>query len=367
MLTLRPRAWDAKTYREIIQLHLTTIVNAIDRSDLSLTNQINVVNSLFGSWTDEPVERFEDHHSFVANDGLPIEFSFALSRTDTSVRLLFEPLDVPSRAPYWSHEGYAYIERLDKLLHVDVRRYRAIRDLFERKHPPDATFSILHSAALAANCDIPLFKVYLNPAVAGAEPRYVVDEAMTRLGLGQQWATAKDHLGDSSFDSQQYEIALFALDLGDSAEARVKIYLRHTDCGPEEIERAASIADDHRPNLFTDILKRVDESYNGNWQKAPMTCLSFQESRNGASSVTLYCPLDPNVAHDADSNRHILDLLEVSGIEPTSYRAIMATISDADLTRTRRLSWFGYKNPDDPVITVYAGLRGFSESTTQHD
>jgi DMATS type aromatic prenyltransferase len=367
MLTHRPGAGDSKTYLEIIQLILETIVNAIDRSDLSLMNQINVVNSLFGSWADEPIERFEDHHSFVANDGSPIEFSFALSRTDTSVRLLFEPLDVPSRRPYWSHEGYAFVDKLDKLLHVDVRKYRAIEDLFERKHASGATFSILHSAALTANCDIPQFKVYLNPAVAGVEPRYVVDDAMKRLGLGQQWATVKDHLGESSFDSQQYEIALFSLDLSDSPEARVKIYLRHTDCGLEEIERAASIAHDHRPNLFTEILKRVDASYNGNWRKAPMTCLSFQESRNGASSATLYCPLDPNVAHDADSNRHILDLLEVSGIEPEPYRAIMATISDSDLTRTRRLSWFGYKNPDDPVITVYAGLHGYNETTTQHD
>lgn len=331
-MTERARAWasveSAGTYRATVTNHLTAL--GLDHHHLA------VANSVMGEWADKPVTELAP--SFAANDGSPVEFSFALTRSGTETRMGFESLDTPARLT-----NHHFVRRLRDDLGIDVTRLALIEDLFA---PAGGLFSMFCATAFRAGG--PLFKVYLDPAARG-EPHRAVGEAMHRLGLNAPW----DRLG-----SPHQEIAVFALDLGTAPEARVKLYLRHTGTDPADLERVSALADDHEPDLFTKILTRVYGHPTTDLPKAPMTCLAFRGSSPHPASATLYCPLDPNLAHDAEAAARVLDLLEMSGIAPDPFHTLATTISGPDLTRGHRLSWLSYKQPEDPVVTLYAGLDG---------
>lgn len=363
MTTGRERTWanvavdhSLTTYRDVATRHLQLASRAVSGTGEPAGHQIDLACSLLGPWSDEPVERFDGHHSFAANDGSPVEFSCAMTRSTAEVRLLFEPLDTGQVPPSSPEAGHRFVERLNKVVEIDVSRFRLVADLFAETSST-GTFSMLCSAALRAG-GTPLFKVYLNPAVGESRPHQVVGEAMSRLGLDTQWAFFTERLAESGFDSPRQEIALFSLDLGGSAEARVKLYLRHSGCGSEQIERVARLAQDHQPDLFPKILDRLYGAPVDRLVKAPMTCLSFQGNHREPASVTLYCPLDPNISDDAEASTRVVDLLEMSGIASEPFGALARAISGADLVGARRLSWVSYKQPTDPVVTVYAGLDG---------
>lgn len=362
MAAERARTWASigidhpLTYRNVVATHLELLRRTIAPTEEAVARQIELVCSLPGAWADEPVERFDRYHSFVANDGSPVEFSFAMTRSGAEARLLFEPLDTTLGPSAPRREGRRFVERLDEVLNVDVSRFRLVADLFDGT-PPSGSFSMMCAAALLAG-DIPLFKVYLNPAIGPMPPHQIVGAAMGRLGLGAQWSLLGKHLGAGMFDTPRHEIALFALDLGDFPEARVKLYLRHIGCGPEEVERVAALAPDYQPDLYAKILGRIYDGPVDRLAKAPMTCLSFLESRLEPASVTLYCPLDPNIGTDAEASARVVDVLEMSGIAPDLFGALATAISGADLAGGHRLSWMSFKRPADPVVTVYAGLDG---------
>ncbi|WP_410604701.1 tryptophan dimethylallyltransferase family protein [Amycolatopsis sp. lyj-90] len=362
MLTDSVKSWaniavdhSLTTYRDIATTHLQLASRTISATGGFAGRQIDLVGSLLGAWADQPVEQFDRHHSFAGNDGSPVEFSCAMTRSGAEVRLLFEPLDA-GRPPRPSPEaGHRFVELLNKILAIDVSRFRVVADLFAGV-PSAGSCSMLCSAALRTG-GTPLFKVYMNPAVGEPRPHQVVGEAMSRLGLSEQWALVAEHLRDG-LGSREQEVALFALDLGDSAESRVKIYFRHGGRAPEQVERVAGLSGDHQPDLFTKILDRVYDVPVERLVKAPMTCLSFQGDRRVPVSATLYCPLDPNISDDAEASTRVVDLLEMSGIAPEPFGALAGTISGTDLACGRRLSWVSYKRPADPVVTVYAGLDG---------
>lgn len=357
----RARTWANverfETYREIVAAHLRAVHATVPTAaETACAQQIDLVSSALGSWADEPVERFDHHHSFTANDGSPVEFSYAMSRSAAEARVLFEPLDTTQDPPLPRQAGRHFVDRLERVPGVEVDRYRRVVDLFAGV-PTTGDFSMLCSAELKPG-KAPLFKAYLNPAIDRLAPHEVVGEAMSRLGLDAQWAMVADELGVSGPGRPRQKVALFALDLGNPHEARVKVYFRHTGGGTEEAEQIARLGQDYRPDLFAKI---IDRCYGGSVDRLPkalMTCLAFRENQGEPDPATLYCPLDPNVGNDAEAVELVVNLLEMSGIGTDRFRTLATTISGTDPAAGRRLSWLSYKRPADPVVTIYAGLDG---------
>jgi DMATS type aromatic prenyltransferase len=343
------------TYRNVVATHLKLLRETVAPADEAAAQQLELVCSLPGAWADEPIERFDRYHSFVANDGSPVEFSVAMTRSGAQARLLFEPVDSTPGPPSPWREGRRFVERSSEVLHLDVSRFHLVADLFDGM-PPIGSFSMMCAAALTTRD--PLVKVYLNPAIGPMQPHHVVGAALERLGLNTQWRLLSECLGVDTFGSPHHEIALFALDLGTFPGARVKVYLRHTGCGPDQIERVAALAPDYQPGLFAKILGQIYDDPVESLAKAPMTCLSFLEDSPEPASVTLYCPLDPNIGNDAQAGARVTDLLEMSGIAPETFKSAATVISGPDPADGHRLSWVSYKRPADPVVTVYAGLDG---------
>jgi hypothetical protein len=254
-------------------------------------------------------------------------------------------------------DGVAFAQRLEQVAGIDVGRLWSIKDVFSSPAAGDS-FSMLYSAELDACAKAPLFKAYLNPSLQGNTPAEVVGAAMARLDMGEAWSGSYRHLDRSTHGRDGAEIALFALDLGGSPDARVKIYLRHTGCASVEIDQVARFAGDYRPGWFTQILCHLYGDGVARLAKAPMTCFAFTENTIGACSATLYCPLDPNLASDAAADGRITAVLDTVRLDPGVYRAAMHTICGSELAGSNRLSWVSFKRPGDPVMTVYAGLDG---------
>lgn len=323
----------------------------------SAARQLEILDSVLGAWSDASVKDFDRHHSFTANDGSPVEFSFAVSKASAAARVLFEPLDGVA-SPFSSmREGWAFAQRLGQVAGIDVGRFWRVKDLFSGAGAGDS-FSMLYSAELDARAEAPLFKVYLNPSLQGSAPARVVGAAMARLGMGEGWAALYRHLDRSTRGQDGPEIALFALDLGESPDARVKIYLRHAGCASAAIDQAARFAGDYQPGWFTEILYYLYGDGVARLTKPPMTCLAFTGNTIRTCSATLYCPLDPNLASDAVADTRISVVLDTVKIDPDIYRAAMRTICGSEMAGSNRLSWVSFKRPDDPVMTVYAGLDG---------
>jgi hypothetical protein len=345
------------TYRGVIMVHLRRLADITRIPAATAARQLDALGLVLGKWSDVPVKDFDGHHSFTANDGSPVEFSFAVSNSEAAARVLFEPLDGAARPFTAWREGRAFARRLERLGGVSAERFRRVEDLFVGTAVAEP-FSVLYSAELTAHTEDPLFKMYLNPSLGDSVPETVVGAAMARLGMREAWAGLDRHLLRGSGGRQSPEIALFALDLSDSPAARVKVYLRQAGRGAEEIDQAVALAGDHRPGWFTEILhQHYPEGVTG-LRKSPMICLIFTGNAAGPSSATLYCPLDPNLANDAEADARVTGALEMAGIDPGIHRAGIGTICGPEPGDSNRLSWVSFKYPDDPVVTLYAGLDG---------
>jgi hypothetical protein len=343
----------ARTYGDLVESHLSAAEHRLDwplRADSVLP--------LLGDWAGREIAALDRHPSFVGNDTSPVEFSFTFARAGARSRVLFEPVDLTAEV---GRERAEHLRRLSRA-GASLERFDRISDLFlpERFRPEDPSspevgvspFLLMHAIEAGSR---PLHKVYLNPAATGRPPAEVVETAMHRLGLAAEWAALVRGIGPARWGTPAQEPALFALDLSDCGQARVKVYLRHPD--GEEIERVARLGRDHAPGLYPEILRTVFPPPPGRPAKLPLTCTAFRAGE-AAPMVTLYCPLDPNLPDDGVALGQIGKLLIDADIDPTAFQGLADLICGPEPDTSHRLSWVGYKQPLDPVVTLYAGLDG---------
>jgi len=359
---LRTRTWatvnpNLGTYRQVIAAHLETAVRALGPRSSS-AGLIDELNSILGPWVDQPVETIDGHTSYVGNDTAPVELSFAFSLAGVRTRVLFEPLDTSGPMPRGEHR--AHVRRLAAHLGSAVQRLDEIADLFLPDRPAAGPFALMHaleSPPLDAPGTAPLHKVYLNPAATGQPTTDVVGAAMSRLGLGAQWDGLVDRLGVARLRSPAHQPVLFGLDLTDTSDARVKVYLRHSGCGVEEIERVSLASQERHHGRSAEIARTVSATPMEFWTKAPLTCCSFR-TNEPTPSVTVHCPLEPNLPNDEVACRRVEEVLTISGINSAQFTSLARAVCGTEPQASRRLSWLGYKDPDAPVVNVYVGLDG---------
>ncbi|TDV49663.1 tryptophan dimethylallyltransferase family protein [Actinophytocola oryzae] len=364
MTTVEFRPWPIAgdrtptTYGEVIDAYFDGACRTLALPEDHIVPHARSLTSVLGAWAQAPIESLADYYSWVANNGAPLEFSAAFSAAGVQAfRVLLEVRRQDPTPRAVQAEGHAFTRRLATEFGVYLGRFLEIEDLFLGDRDPAGPFSVMHAVALSAVGEPPLFKMYLNPGVTGRSPAGVTEEALRRLGLADAWAAVVDHFGGADMNAPEHEVALVGLDLTSSADARVKVYLRHTGVGAERIDRAAAVAADHKDGVFAEIIEAIGGGVDATgWEKAPMTCLAFRSRRDVPSSATLYTPLDPNLANDEVSAARVMHLMRMAGVDPGVYETAVSAICGDRRDRLRRLSWVGYKHPADPVCTLYAGL-----------
>jgi DMATS type aromatic prenyltransferase len=348
-----------RTFRDVLNAHIDAALAALKTTDPAVFGQAARFVDVLGPWSRVPIEDLAPHRSFAANDQWPVELSFAFARTGAKLRVGIEEIAAGGDPLACRLAGQDLLRRLAKEADVNIDRYLAIEDLFfpTGTAAPRGDFSLGHAVEFPPDGSAVLHKVYLNPGAGGATADATVTAAMDRLGLADAWSRVEHTLAALSLPTQAHEVHILALDLGSAPEARIKVYLRHHHTSAADIDTIASVAADHLPGAFEEILQAAFGPSTARLEKAPETALAFASGHDRPTSATLYCPMYPHLPNDAAARDRLVPLLNQSGISPDALEEVLRTVSGPAPERHRRVSWFGYKRPEDPVVTVYAGLR----------
>jgi DMATS type aromatic prenyltransferase len=290
--------------------------------------------------------------SFISNDEMPIELAFAWTRHGNEVRAYFDPLGEAPTAQSRQAAGVALTRRLGSQPGASLQQYLAVEDLFIVPDPSEL-FAIW-TGVLWRPGKSPWFKVFLNPQVHGRErSAAVVEEAMRRLGLDQQWAAFRRHLGNPDFADPASELGIFCLDLRDPADARVRVYVSHAGATAARLEHVAAGAGNYQAGQVARVCRDITGHAGPYLGKPTMTTVAFGSGAPTPTAVTMDIPLDPNFDNDAVVRDRVSAVLRKDGIDPTGYRATVQALADRPLTMSCMQSWFAYRPGPESRTAVY--------------
>lgn len=307
-----------------------------------------LVHELCGDWGRLPAGRPPERACWVAVDGMPFEVSLAWAGGRGEVRLSLESPSHPGTPSARQEAGRDFTRRLAGRPGVSVERFLAVEDLFTDPDP-QGFFSLCHAVAWRPGGP-PLFKMYLNPAVAGREQAVArTREAMIRLGMERPWRALARHLG--GVDGVAHEPAALALDLTGREEARCKVYLAHSGVTADDIDAQSALAHDHVPGSFARALERVT-GRRSSWAKPPVTCWDFSSARD-TPGATLYVPLIPGHADDAAARDHVTAFMREENVDPEPYTTALHALTDGPPTRTVTQNFLSYRGGPTPRFALY--------------
>jgi DMATS type aromatic prenyltransferase len=296
--------------------------------------------------------------SEISDDNTPIEFSVAMRGGSTDVRVLFEPqASVPTISAY-RQASLALHDRLEREFGADLRRFRQVQDVFA---PEDMSgpFAIWCSAVFSPG-NFPVFKSYFNTQARGVGlAPALVEDALSRLGMRNAWGA----IGQSIARRGPYldELKYFALDLSSHKLARVKVYARHHNATPSDLEAACALQGEAAPGR---ALEFAAELADGGVlaKRASFTCAAFVEGQDRPSSITLYIPICAYAKDDRVIRDRVAGYLRAHGMDAAGYERLINHFSNRPLEAGVGMqSWIAIKrDPSNPEFTVYLSTEAYS-------
>ncbi|WP_333740357.1 tryptophan dimethylallyltransferase family protein [Streptomyces sp. IBSBF 2806] len=305
-----------------------------------------------------PLELPPPSRSFLSDDHTPVEFSVSCEPgAAPSLRVLLEPGAGEQDLTHNGRTGLRVLREMAQRWGFTTDPLDEVEDLFFPSSPQGPL--ALWCALELRPGGIPKVKVYLNSAAAGrGRAARTVRRALKRLGHGEAYASLPEH------DRHLF----FALDLGDWAEPRVKVYLAHdelsaTQAGtlcrmddgphPAEIEEFFGIAAGHDSGVVTGDLGAEADRARGAREEGTgprtvrrpvQTCHAFTDTGTGLpSGFTLYVPVRDYARHDGEALVRATTLLGRYGVDPTPVLRASTAISE--------------RRPEDGVgLVAYLGL-----------
>ena len=201
----------------------------------------------------------------------------------------------------------------------------------------------------------PSFKAYLNPQANGpSEAEAMVKEGLERLGMGEAWKTLSETVlrRGPHLDELKY----FALDLSDGPFARVKVYVRHHESVPSDLELAASAASEYVPGEVLDFARGMSGGDDCLHVRASFSCSSFVgESGDRPAATTVYVPVCAYARDDAAVRARVSDYLISNGLDASAYLAIIDGYANRPLSAGVGMqSWVALRRYQGvPRLTVY--------------
>lgn len=313
-------------------------------------------SSLVSPWADQRLGQSTPWVSEISDDGTPIEFSAALSGSKVEVRVLFEPQGAEPTMASYRDAALALHDGLERDFGAHLGRFRAVEDLFA---PRDmmGPFAIWSSAVFSSSGGPPAFKAYFNPQAHGSQhTESLLREGLERLGLGEAWTV----LAETVLRRGPYldELKYFALDLSNSPYARVKVYVRHHESVPSDLERAASAAEEYVPGEVLDFVRAMRGGDACLHERASFSCSSFVGERaERPAATTVYVPVCAYARDDAAVRARVVRYLGVHGFDPSPYAAIVDGYANRPLDAGVGMqSWLAFRRYQNrPRLTVYLG------------
>jgi DMATS type aromatic prenyltransferase len=283
-------------------------------SEADTDTYVGVLTEALGTVAARPLDLGPPNRTFLSDDHTPVEFSLSF-RPDAApaLRVLLEPgcgagsLDRNGRA------GLTALRAMARRWRFGTDSLDAVEDLFlpPVPHGPLALWCALELRPGG----VPRVKVYLNPSASGAgRAAETVRRALDRLGH----ARAAEALPEA--DGYPF----LALDLGDWAEPRLKVYLRHDGLTPGRAGLLARATGGPDPSLVEDFFRTAAAGPDAaaddlRLDRRPgLTCHAFTDTGSATpAGFTLHVPVRDYAGHDGEALARATRLLRRHGIDPT--------------------------------------------------
>jgi DMATS type aromatic prenyltransferase len=316
----------SRTFREFGTAKLSAVCRAVGFPERDTRTVARFFDILTSPWGERPLGTEPPWASDISDDHAPYELSLALDGRGPEVRFLVEAQGEPTTLQSSWVDGLEMCERLGREAGISLERLARVRDLFEPRNP-EARFSLWHAFGLKAGGE-PDLKVYLNPVARGpGQAEALVREALERLGFTGAWRFLSQEVMRRG---EKDRLAYFSLDLSAAPVARVKLYVAHQDCTPEDLEAVLSRGPGYvagQPRAFCQALSGGEGPFTS---RPPLTCFAFI-SREAARpvSATLHFPLRAYVDDDARAVRAIRPLLEPD--DRRLFEQVLAAVAERPL------------------------------------
>jgi DMATS type aromatic prenyltransferase len=317
-----------QTYVDCGVAKLTALCHAVGLSE-KIEQVTAIFRTLTSSWGDRKVGEVATWRSDVSDDAAPFEFSLALDPDKVELRILVEAQGSdPNLQSNWQ-AGLELNQYLAANHHVSLDRFEQIADLFSPTNP-EAKFSMWHAVCFYPEKE-PSFKLYLNPqAQAASRSASIVEESLVRLGFTHAWPTLAETAAQRGPD--QDEFIYFSLDLAAHAQARVKVYVRHHDATPADLESALSAASNYVAGDAVEFCEAMAPGQTSFSAKPAISAFSWIAGDDVTpSSSTLHLPIS-NYATDDQVVCDRLDLYFIQyGLPVSTYQSAIRALATRHL------------------------------------
>ncbi|USQ84394.1 prenyltransferase [Streptomyces phaeoluteigriseus] len=287
------------------------------------------LTEMLGAAAERPLDLPPPNPTFLSDDHTPVEFSLSfVPGAAPTLRVLLEPGCAAGGLARNGRLGLRAVRETTARWGFATDRLDELEDLFL---PPSPEGPLALWCALELRPGgVPKVKVYLNPAAGGQKrAAATVGEALRRLGHRDAFAALPPH------DRHLF----FALDLGDWAEPRVKVYLAHQDLSAAEagalsrMEGGPLAAESEE--FFRIASGQDGDEEGGGTASAPVvrrpvqSCHAFTETASGLpSGFTLYVPVRDYARHDGDALTRATALLGRYGQDPAPLLGAVSAVTD---------------------------------------
>jgi DMATS type aromatic prenyltransferase len=318
----------AQTYVECGVEKLTALCQSVGLGDQT-AQIIAVFRGITSSWGNKQVGDKSGWQSDVSDDCAPFEFSLALDPDRVELRILIEAQGQAANLQSNWQAGLELNQYLAKNYQVNLDRFEQIADLYTPTNAA-AKFSMWHAVCFYPD-QAPAFKVYLNPqAQSRSRSAAVIEESMVRLGFTHAWPTLAETAAQRG--PNQDEFVYFSLDLAAHTQARVKVYLRHHDATPTELEAALSAARNYVAGDAIEFCQAMAPEQNTFAAKPAISAFSWVDGDNATPSTgTLHLP----ISNYATDDRMVCDRLDLyfihHGLPVSVYQAAIKSLATRPL------------------------------------
>ncbi|MEV5595282.1 tryptophan dimethylallyltransferase family protein [Streptomyces sp. NPDC052496] len=344
-----PRVSASATFTEYA---VSTAARLLGSAGADVEQGTRVLRRMLSPWGARKIGTRPGWHSDVCADGSPIEFSAAFSQEGLQVRVLVEAL--PDRLNTSSAQKAALdlTRGLTQAFGAADERLAAVTDLFLPDEDPTG-FAMMHAAALSP-AGGPEFKVYLNPH-ANEDMTGIARtrEALHRLGFGKAWKAVREYAG-RGFDLDR--IVYFGLDLLDGPESRVKVYFRHYDVSPAELDTRMEISLQHEAGFLGEFCRRLTGSDSAVRAQPLVSNLTFTAAGGHLPvSATLYVPLWLHTASDRTVRDRISSVMAGMGLPVGAYQSLLEQMARRPLSAGRGIHTYASARVQRgrPRLTTY--------------
>ncbi|MET7621579.1 tryptophan dimethylallyltransferase family protein [Streptomyces sp. NPDC005408] len=288
-----------------------------------------VLRTMLSPWGERKITDHPEWSSDVCADGSPIEFSAAISDHGAQIRVLVEALPEEPSTPAAQKSALGLTHALIENFGAAGGRLAAVEDLFLPNEDPTG-FAMMHAAIFTPTSG-PEFKVYLNPyANNGMSRSERTREALDRLGFGKAWEAITAY-ARRGFDLDR--IVYFGLDLSDSPESRVKVYFRHYDIAPADLDACMEISAHHEAGLLGEFCRKLTGRAGELTDQPIVSNLTFTDTGGHVPlSATAYVPLWLYAESDRTIRDRVSSVMADIGLPSDSYESLLNCVARRPLT-----------------------------------